>query len=398
MVQISVHNRLLPSDKVNGATITLRSAAGAVVTSATTNAHGVATINTNTLANGVYPVSVAPKNTMSDPIGAATAEALSLAETRIFRSVSLTLTVTGGKATAAALSPADMMNGDVKFALHTGVAVGLQPCFMRSPNHRSRGSHDISMIIVHHTDATTSSTLATFIAPHQTSANYVIDRDGQIIKMVPDSTAAFHAGEAQWAGDKTINEESIGIEIVHKDGDYAEAQYVSLLRLITSLRGAHATIVDWNIIGHSDVATTHGKLGRKSSDPGLKFEWRRLEEKQLGMLRFIGPPASPLYAGYFDAFADGKLRHGDNDAKRIFGGHKRPASYSGDPVLAVQNDLAGIGYCLGRPDGDFGGKTVAAVHMFQEHFFAGARGHKAPDGVVDLQTAMIINSVASAKP
>ena len=37
------------------------------------------------------------------------------------------------------------------------------------------------MIIVHHTAAGVESTLSTFMAAAQTSANYVIDRDGQII-------------------------------------------------------------------------------------------------------------------------------------------------------------------------------------------------------------------------
>jgi len=37
------------------------------------------------------------------------------------------------------------------------------------------------------------------------------------------------------------------------------------------------------------------------------------------------------------------------------------------------------------------------VHMLQEHFFAGGRGHKVPDGRVDRQTATLIKAVALAK-
>jgi len=39
-----------------------------------------------------------------------------------------------------------------------------------------------------------------------------------------------------------------------------------------------------------------------------------------------------------------------------------------------------------------------AVLAFQEHFFAGGRGHKAPDGRVDLPTARVIKRVVASVP
>ena len=87
----------------------------------------------------------------------------------------------------------------------------------------------------------------------------------------------------------------------------------------------------WNIIGHSDIATTHGVLGRKSSDPGLQFEWSRLENQGLGMQRIAGPFPVTIYAGFFRAFPTEMLRKGDNDSKRIFGGTKR-TTITGAPV------------------------------------------------------------------
>ena len=71
---------------------------------------------------------------------------------------------------------------------------------------------------------------------------------------------------------------------------------------------------------------------------------------------------------------------------------------TGNPIRELQDDLTHIGYFVGTPDGDFGGKTRGAVKMMQEHFFAGGRGHKSPDGRVDFQTAQLIKGVAGGRP
>ena len=93
---------------------------------------------------------------------------------------------------------------------------------------------------------------------------------------------------------------------------------------------------------------------------------------------------------------DGSLRLGDNDAKHRFDGVVRP-TITGTPMQELQQDLATIGYSVGTPDGDFGQRSHHAVIAFQEHFFAGGRGHKAPDGRVDLQTAALIKNVVAAR-
>jgi len=111
------------------------------------------------------------------------------------------------------------------------------------------------------------------------------------------------------------------------------------------------------------------------------------------------PLPNSVYSNFFATFAGSILQRGDNDTKRILGASKRPAAFAGNPVRELQDDLTAIGYELGNADGDYGDKTRAAVQMFQEHFFAGDRwGPKAPDGRVDLDTAVIIKGVADAKP
>ncbi len=108
------------------------------------------------------------------------------------------------------------------------------------------------------------------------------------------------------------------------------------------------------------------------------------------------PIAPTIYASFFVSFPNESLRSGDNDTRRRFGGLPRTAIV-GDPIRELQTDLLTIGYATGGADGDFGEKTQRAVEMLQEHFFAGGRGHKSPDGRVDRQTAQLIKAVVVAK-
>jgi N-acetyl-anhydromuramyl-L-alanine amidase AmpD len=266
---------------------------------------------------------------------------------------------------------------------------------MKSAANSGRAGATISMIIVHHTACGLGPAVATFIA--EKGPHYMIDTDGQIVKWVQDFRASWHAGFSRWAGVNGINPVSIGIEIVNDTGPYPEAQYAALLGLLDRLTSAFSSIDSWNIIGHNDIGTKpDGTLGRKSGDPGLQFHWDRLEARRLGMLMTAGPPNPSIYAGFFDAVANGSLRPGDNDSHHRFGGatHK---TITGTPILELQQDLANIGYSLGTPDGDFGDKSHHAVLQFQEHFFAGGRG-PTPNGRVDFQTAALIKSVLGAKP
>ncbi|HUQ93393.1 MAG TPA: N-acetylmuramoyl-L-alanine amidase [Bryobacteraceae bacterium] len=399
MSRIRVKNKLKPSENVASAGVAIVQTGPPPVTlSGTTNSLGVLNLAVNTLANGTHAFAVVPASTTTDLVGPAVASSPTPGD-RVFRSLGGTVTVAAGAITAVTIPPAERVNGDATLVAGGNIDVVLQPVWMKSPNNSGRGTSTITMIIVHHTGGpVVGPAINTFLSTGEgTSAHYVIDTDGAIVKMVQEGRRAHHAGEARWAGQSDINSVSIGIEIVNSTGTYPAAQYTALLDLIGRLRGAHPTIVDWNIIGHSDIATTNGKLGRKSSDPGLQFEWSRLEGRGWGMRSIMGPFPTAIYAGFFAAFPAETLRKNDNDAKRVLGGAKR-TTIVGNPVRELQDDLTEIGYHLGTPDGDFGDKTRAAVQMFQEHFFAGGRGHKSPDGKVDNITAQMIKGVVGAKP
>jgi N-acetyl-anhydromuramyl-L-alanine amidase AmpD len=267
---------------------------------------------------------------------------------------------------------------------------------MRSPNQGSRG-RDITGIIIHHTAGDRiHGAISEFLGPVK-SIHYMIDTDGQILKMCQDSRRANHAGVAHWAGSSHINASTIGIEIVHRAGVFPEAQYTALLELLDRLRTNITTIEPWNVVGHSDVGTNDsGRLGRKSGCPGSTFEWVRVERINLGMREAMGPFPATIYGGFFGSFPTESLRRNDNDAAGRAGGARR-TGLTGNPVRELQDDLAAIGYSIGTPDGDFGEKTHWAVQMVQEHFFAGGRGHKAPDGRVDQRTAFLIRGLALAR-
>jgi N-acetylmuramoyl-L-alanine amidase len=394
MATIQVRNRLRQSEPVIGATLRLSRQGLPAPVTGTTNNNGTATLPTTGLADGSYTLSVTPQHTSNDPVGPATASAA--APDRIFRSLSIDITLAGGVISAASITSGQAANGTVKLTLGQPLAVTLQPVWMRSPNERARGL-EISGVIVHHTGvATVGPVLETFLNS-TTSAHYVVDTDGQIVKMVQDARRAAHAGVAKWNEDTNVNSRTIGIEIVNLSDPYPPAQMEAVLALLTRIRAAFPTIVPWNVIGHSDVGTNDsGRLGRKSGDPGGRFEWVRVENLGLGMSASTAPVPPTMYGSFFMQFADQSLREHDNDASRTFGGAVRP-SIAGDIIHELQTDLRTIGYAVGAVDGDFGEKTRLAVHMFQEHFFAGGRGHKEPDGRVDRQTATLMKAVVVAK-
>jgi N-acetylmuramoyl-L-alanine amidase len=391
-VKFKLRNRLHKVDNIGNAQVQFLDATATVVLSGVTNGHGVVELNLSSLADGDYSCAMTAPNTDSNPVGPALPTGVPVPD-RIYRPVTLTVKITGH--TIKTATPDDALAANVAVS-GTLVVVDIQPVWMRSPNHQSRGGREISAIIVHHTACDLSSAVNTFLAAaSEVSPHYMIDTDGQIIKWVQDSIAANHAGFSRWAGVNGINPVSIGIEIVHNNGPYPEAQYTALFGLLDRLTNAFSTIDLWNIVGHSDIGTNpNGRLGRKSGDPGLQFEWARLENRRLGLLASSGGTLDlSMYGGFFQSFPNGSLHLGDNDSHHRFGGAIHN-DIGGSPIRELQTDLATIGYSVGTPDGDFGEKANQAILVFQEHFFAGGRG-PAPSGRVDLQTAVLLKSVVA---
>lgn len=103
------------------------------------------------------------------------------------------------------------------------------------------------------------------------SAHALIRRDGRIVQYVPFHKRAWHAGVSEYAGRKSCNDFSIGIELEGTDKTpYTARQYKSLSILIKALWKAYPSIKKENVVGHSDIAP-----GRKT-DPGEFFMWTSL--------------------------------------------------------------------------------------------------------------------------
>ena len=107
------------------------------------------------------------------------------------------------------------------------------------------------------------------------SIHYIVDRDGSVLKSVPEDEVAIHA--------VAHNENAIGIELInHGDGRdaYPDVQVQALGKLIRGIQQR------WNIPlsqvkGHEDVDRSTfdcaGKSARRKQDPGPLFPWPQVK-------------------------------------------------------------------------------------------------------------------------
>lgn len=151
-----------------------------------------------------------------------------------------------------------------------------QQSFIGSVNF---GIRKPNYVILHHTaQNSTDQTIKTFtLKSTQTSAHYVIGRDGKLVQMVNDYLRANHAGVAKWGNETDLNSSSIGIEL-DNDGikdPFTEAQLNTLITLLTQLKKKY-NIPTANFIGHSDIAP------KRKPDPN-NFPWKLLADKGFGL-------------------------------------------------------------------------------------------------------------------
>ena len=119
----------------------------------------------------------------------------------------------------------------------------------------------------------------------EVSCHYLIKNNGEIITMVPVSYTAWHAGKSTWRGYKSLNKNSIGIEITNPGHEFnykkfTKKQIKSLLKLSRFLIEKYKINLK-NILGHSDIAPERKK------DPGEKFPWQYLSQNKVGLWHTI---------------------------------------------------------------------------------------------------------------
>ena len=152
-----------------------------------------------------------------------------------------------------------------------------------SPNFdiKKRPKNSIKFIIIHYTGMKNQSNAISRLLDFNSkvSCHYFIKNNGNLIRMVPDSYTAWHAGKSKWKKFKSLNKYSIGIEINNPGHNYvykyfSQKQLKSLSFLIKGLKKKF-NIKKKNILGHSDIAPD------RKRDPGEKFPWSFLAKKKL---------------------------------------------------------------------------------------------------------------------
>ena len=180
------------------------------------------------------------------------------------------------------------------------------------------------------------------------SAHYLVDEDGTVVALVPETARAWHAGTSAWQGQSRLNDRSIGIELVNPGHEwgyraFAEAQYAACIELCRAIVGRWR-IPAWRVLGHSDVAPD------RKQDPGELFDWTLLAAAGLGIWPAPGPgrprgvaqlQAELAEVGY-PVPCHGRL----DDATRLviaaFQRHFRPQRVDGDPDAGTRAQLDGL--------------------------------------------------------
>jgi len=154
-----------------------------------------------------------------------------------------------------------------------------------SPNfsRKLRKNRDIKFIVIHYTGMQSKiASIKRLLSPrHKVSCHYLIDRKGQVLRMVDENKVAWHAGKSKWKNFNNLNKNSIGIELVNKGHEFGYERFTNsqineLIKLCLNLKKKFK-IKNSNILGHSDISPM------RKQDPGEKFPWKKLKKSKLGI-------------------------------------------------------------------------------------------------------------------
>ena len=150
-------------------------------------------------------------------------------------------------------------------------------------NPKKRKVRQIKYIIFHYTGMTTESESINRLTniKSEVSSHYLVKNNGEIVMMVPDLYIAWHAGRSCWKNFKSLNKDSIGIEISNPGHNFrykkfSKKQIQSILKISKFLIRKYK-IKKKNILGHSDIAPNRKK------DPGEKFPWEFFSKHKIGL-------------------------------------------------------------------------------------------------------------------
>ena len=157
--------------------------------------------------------------------------------------------------------------------------------FNYSPNFdiMKRSNKQIKYLIFHYTGMKNDNLAIKKLTSEKSkvSCHFYINKNGELIEIVPESYIAWHAGKSKWGKDNLLNKNSIGIEISnpgHEHGykKFSKKQIECLIKISRKLIIKY-NINKKNVLGHSDIAPLRKK------DPGEKFPWKYLSTKKIGL-------------------------------------------------------------------------------------------------------------------
>ena len=153
-----------------------------------------------------------------------------------------------------------------------------------SPNFelKKRKPDQIKFIIFHYTGMKKESGAIERLTniKSKVSCHYLIKNNGEIVVMVPELYEAWHAGASSWRNFKSLNKNSIGIEISNPGHDFSYKKFskkqIQSIKKLSKFLIKRYKIDQKNILGHSDIAPNRKK------DPGEKFPWKYLAKFRIG--------------------------------------------------------------------------------------------------------------------
>ena len=150
-------------------------------------------------------------------------------------------------------------------------------------NPKKRLKRQIKFLIFHYTGMKNEKIAINTLTDIQSevSSHYLIKKSGEIVSLVPDLYIAWHAGLSSWKNLKSLNNNSIGVEIVNPGHrfDYkkfSKKQINSVIKLSKFLIKKYK-INKKNVLGHSDISPN------RKMDPGEKFPWELLAKKNISV-------------------------------------------------------------------------------------------------------------------
>ena len=237
-------------------------------------------------------------------------------------------------------------------------------------SHSSRVDH----LVIHFTgqNFAESMRLLTQRTENPVSVHYLVPESGdstyprqqlRIHRLVDEARRAWHAGESYWHREESLNDRSIGIEIVNASHcididpdlapntpenqscifpDYDLEQLELVIELVRDVLDRYPGMDPVDVVGHADIAP-----GRRV-DPGPKFPWHTFYQRGIGtwydddtVEKYRGefevqPPGLALLQRALNAYGYRIEESGENDPQtrfvlRAFQMHYRSSNWSGQP-------------------------------------------------------------------